>query len=90
MKHLTILLYLSVISLSPVSACMEFSGVFPFSHTAPFEANIVDNGITTCWISTTLAEHNALQQEQDPLSNHHPHLHKRSVGRKITLTNLPS
>ncbi|KAH9216902.1 hypothetical protein DL95DRAFT_362504 [Leptodontidium sp. 2 PMI_412] len=44
MKHPNILLYFSAISLSSVHACMEFTGVFPFSHTAPFEASIVDNG----------------------------------------------
>ncbi|KAH7342755.1 hypothetical protein BKA65DRAFT_586779 [Rhexocercosporidium sp. MPI-PUGE-AT-0058] len=90
MKHPILLLYLSAISLSAVHACMEFTGIFPFSHTAHFEASIVDNGVTTCWISTTLAEHDAAQHELfSSQQSHRNKRSKRSVGRKITLTSLP-
>ncbi|PVH89677.1 hypothetical protein DL98DRAFT_2378 [Cadophora sp. DSE1049] len=78
-----------------VHACMEFNGTLPFSHTSPFEASITDNGVVTCWISTTLAEHNSMQDEL--FSHQHSHnwkakskLKKRSVGRKISLTDLPA
>ncbi|KAK2627192.1 hypothetical protein QTJ16_003158 [Diplocarpon rosae] len=61
-------------------ACMEFNGSFPFSPALPFEARIVDNGVTTCWIATTYAEHLALQQSLSPARHT-----KRSAGRKIAL-----
>ncbi|KAH7419271.1 hypothetical protein BKA64DRAFT_699302 [Cadophora sp. MPI-SDFR-AT-0126] len=96
MKLPTIPLILAAASLPlTIHACMEFNGTLPFSHTAPFEASITDNGVVTCWISTTLAEHNSMQDEL--YSHQHSHnwkarskLKKRSVGRKISLTELPA
>ncbi|CZT04104.1 uncharacterized protein RAG0_10671 [Rhynchosporium agropyri] len=78
-----------------INACMEFSGTFPFSHSAPFSASITDNGITTCWISTSLDEHNAYQHALSEAEEHHrehgdqtrkkPN-QKRAVGSVIRLS----
>ncbi|KAI9048999.1 hypothetical protein LZ554_006848 [Drepanopeziza brunnea f. sp. 'monogermtubi'] len=67
------------------NACMKFKGTFPFAKTAPFEASITDNGVTTCWISTTYAEHAAAQEKSRPLR-----VSKRSVGRKVRLSTMPA
>ena len=90
MKSSPILLALTAASLT--QACMEFNGTLPFSHTAPFEASITDNGMVTCWISTSLVEHDTMQ---DALFSHqHSHsgsgIRKRSNGRKIKLTDMPA
>src|SRR6187402_1742936 len=70
---------------STVRACMEFSGNFPFSNSLPYEAKIVDNNVTTCWLSTTYNEHSKLQNSLNPK----PSKSKRSVGRRIKLTERP-
>jgi hypothetical protein len=56
MRLLTLLL-LPTATLS----CIHYAATFPFSETLPFEATITDNNLTTCWLSRTYAEHNALQ-----------------------------
>ncbi|KAK0125404.1 hypothetical protein ONS95_000579 [Cadophora gregata] len=88
-------LLLALIAASLTHACMEFNGILPFSHTSPFEASIIDNGVTTCWISTTLKEHSTMQEElyshqQSQRSKSKSKLKKRSNGRKISLTDLPA
>ncbi|KAJ5042831.1 uncharacterized protein L3040_004224 [Drepanopeziza brunnea f. sp. 'multigermtubi'] len=67
------------------NACVKFKGVFPFAETAPFEASITENGVTTCWISTTYAEHAAAQEASRPLR-----ISKRSSHRKISLSTMPA
>merc|ERR1711977_142659 len=64
----------------------------PLLPHRPFEASITDNGIVTCWISTSLVEHDTMQ---DALFSHqHSHsgsgIRKRSNGRKIKLTDMPA
>ncbi|KAL2075618.1 hypothetical protein VTL71DRAFT_561 [Oculimacula yallundae] len=99
MNCLFILVLLSLPAIhNQVHACMEFSGSFPFSHTAPFEASIIDNGVTTCWISTSLNEHNDLQKalaqhqhDQTHGNKHNTHKKsKRSNGRAMQLMSLPA
>lgn len=73
-------------------ACMEFKGIFPFSTSLPYEASITDNGVITCWISTTYAAHTDLQEAHARAHSHshHGRTHKkRSVGRKISLSVFP-
>ncbi|KUJ22098.1 uncharacterized protein LY89DRAFT_576039 [Mollisia scopiformis] len=55
------ILSLLLFCLTTTNACMHYKATFPFNPTLPFEASISDNRITTCWISTTYAEHRALQ-----------------------------
>ncbi|TVY49145.1 hypothetical protein LOCC1_G000962 [Lachnellula occidentalis] len=47
---------------APVLSCIKYSAVYPFSETAPFQATITDDNLTTCWISRTYREHNRYQQ----------------------------
>lgn len=55
----SILIYLLLVS--PTVACIHYRGSMPFSDTLPFEASIVENDITLCWMHTTYAEHNLMQ-----------------------------
>ncbi|KAI6708153.1 hypothetical protein JHW43_009319 [Diplocarpon mali] len=66
-------------------ACMDFNGTFPFSAALPFEASIVDNGVRTCWIATSYAEHAARQQSPSSARRR-----ARSAGRRIALTGRPA
>ncbi|TVY19905.1 hypothetical protein LARI1_G001574, partial [Lachnellula arida] len=45
-----------------VLSCIKYSAVYPISETAPFQATITDDNLTTCWISRTYREHNRYQQ----------------------------
>ncbi|KAE8450874.1 hypothetical protein EG329_005314 [Mollisiaceae sp. DMI_Dod_QoI] len=40
---------------------MHYKATIPFNPTLPYEASISDNGVTTCWISTSYEEHKALE-----------------------------
>ncbi|KAF8866719.1 hypothetical protein BDZ45DRAFT_578288 [Acephala macrosclerotiorum] len=57
----TILIFTLLTHIKNAQACMHYKAVFPHSPTLPYEASISDNSVTTCWISTTYAEHKALQ-----------------------------
>ncbi|PQE33937.1 hypothetical protein CJF32_00002778 [Rutstroemia sp. NJR-2017a WRK4] len=56
-----LLLVLVSIIIKPASACLTYSGVFPFDEDQPFVAEIIDNGVRTCWINMTYTTHWRLQ-----------------------------
>jgi hypothetical protein len=56
-----LLLVLVGIITKPASACLTYSGVFPFDEDQPFVAEIIDNGVRTCWINMTYTKHWRLQ-----------------------------
>ncbi|PQE12221.1 hypothetical protein CJF31_00000416 [Rutstroemia sp. NJR-2017a BVV2] len=58
---LILLLVLVSIIIKPASACLTYSAVFPFDEDQPFVAEIIDNGVRTCWINMTYTRHWRLQ-----------------------------
>ncbi|PQE16934.1 hypothetical protein CJF30_00003625 [Rutstroemia sp. NJR-2017a BBW] len=58
---LIFLLVLVSIIIKPASACLTYSAVFPFDEDQPFVAEIIDNGVRTCWINMTYTTHWRLQ-----------------------------
>jgi hypothetical protein len=46
---------------------MHYSATFPYSTSLPFEATLTDDGVVTCWTSTTYDQHN---KQQIAFSNH--------------------
>lgn len=60
-KAVVVVLLLLLGHIEPANACMHYKATIPFNPTLPYEASISDNGVTTCWISTSYEEHKALE-----------------------------
>ncbi|KAM3075533.1 hypothetical protein ACMFMG_007676 [Clarireedia jacksonii] len=56
-----LLALISSIITKPASACLTYNAVFPFDEDQPFVAEIIDNGVRTCWINMTYTRHWRLQ-----------------------------